>query len=116
MTYVVPAEGTLFWLDTWVLVAGAPHPDAGYAWLNFIHEPEVQAGETSYTGHATPNDAAKQLVDPALLADPAVFPPDYVLAKLEGAGDTSGSTQRTDIWEEFRAGSGRADRGSTVAD
>ena len=26
--YVVPSEGTLFWLDTWVMLADAPHPNA----------------------------------------------------------------------------------------
>ena len=31
--YVVPSEGTLFWLDTWVMLADAPHPNAAYAWL-----------------------------------------------------------------------------------
>ena len=32
-----PSEGTLFWLDTWVMLADAPHPNAAYAWLDFIH-------------------------------------------------------------------------------
>ncbi len=105
--YVVPSEGTLLWLDTWVLLAGAAHPKAGHAWLNFIHEPEVQANETNYTRHATPDRAARALVDPALLADPAVFPPDRLMARLEVAGDTSGSRQRADIWAEFRSKVGR---------
>lgn len=102
-TYVVPSEGTLFWLDTWALLAGAPHPNAAYAWLDFIHDPEIQANETNYTGHATPNDAARDLVDPDLLADPAVFPPAAVLGRLEGAEATSANTQRLDVWEEFRS-------------
>ena len=33
---------------------------------------------------------------------PTVFPPDDVIAKLEGAEDTSGNNQRIDIWEEFK--------------
>jgi putrescine transport system substrate-binding protein len=102
-TFVVPVEGTSAWLDTWVLLADAPHPKAGHAWLNFVLEPEVQAAETSYTRHAAPSSAAKALIDPALLADPAVFPPADVLPRIEVVGDTSGSTQRRDIWEEFRA-------------
>jgi spermidine/putrescine transport system substrate-binding protein len=100
--YVVPSEGTLFWLDTWVMMAEAPHPNAAYAWLNFIHEPEIQGVETNYNLYATPNDAAKEFVDPAILADTAIFPPDDVIASLEGAQDTSGNNQRIDIWEEFK--------------
>ena len=82
--YVVPSEGTIFWLDTWVLLADAPHPNAAYAWLDFIHTPEIQAKETNYNIYGTPNDEAKPFVDPEVLADPAVFPPDEAFALLEG--------------------------------
>lgn len=100
--YTVPSEGTLFWMDTWVMLADAPHPNASYAWLDFIHRPEIQAEETNFNLYATPNDAAKEFVDPDILANPAIFPPDDVIASLEGAQDTSGNNQRIDIWEEFK--------------
>jgi spermidine/putrescine-binding protein len=104
--YTNPSEGTLYWMDAWVLLADAPHVDASYAFLDFIHRPEVQAEETNYNLYATPNDAAKELVDPEVLNNPAVFPPDEVFAKLEGAQDTSGNEQRIDIWEEFKSAVG----------
>lgn len=100
--YSVPSEGTLFWMDTWVMLADAPHPNAAYAWLDFIHRPEIQAEETNFNLYATPNDAAKEFVDPEILADPAIFPPEDVIANLEGAEDTSGNNQRIEIWEEFK--------------
>jgi spermidine/putrescine transport system substrate-binding protein len=100
--YTVPSEGTLFWMDTWVMLADAPHPNAAYAWLDFIHRPEIQAEETNFNLYATPNDAAKEFVDPEILADPAIFPPEDVIANLEGAEDTSGNNQRIEIWEEFK--------------
>jgi spermidine/putrescine transport system substrate-binding protein len=105
--YVVPSEGTLFWLDTWVMLADAPHPNVSYAWLDFIHEPAIQARETDWNLYATPNDEARPLVDPKILADPAIFPPEDVMAKLEGAKDTSGNNQRIDIWEEFKQSIGK---------
>lgn len=100
--YVNPSEGTLFWLDTWVMLADAPHPNGSYAWLDFIHRPQVQGEESNYNFYATPDEAAKAYVKPELLADPAIFPPEDVIAKLEPAVDTSGNTQRIDIWEEFK--------------
>jgi spermidine/putrescine transport system substrate-binding protein len=100
--YTVPSEGTLFWMDTWVMLADAPHPNAAYAWLDFIHRPEIQAEETNFNLYATPNDAAREFVDPEILADPAIFPPEDVIANLEGAEDTSGNNQRIEIWEEFK--------------
>lgn len=101
--YSVPSEGTLFWLDTWVMLADAPHPNASYAWLDFIHRPEIQADESNFNLYGTPNDAAKEFVDPEILNNPAIFPPDDVIASLEGAEDTSGNNQRIDIWEEFKS-------------
>ena len=104
--YSVPSEGTLYWMDAWVMLADAPHPNASYAWLDFIHRPEIQAEETNFNLYATPNDAAKEFVDPEILANPAIFPPDDVVANLEGAQDTSGNAQRIEIWEEFKSAIG----------
>jgi spermidine/putrescine transport system substrate-binding protein len=104
--YTVPSEGTLYWMDAWVMMADAPHPNATYAWLDFIHRPEIQAEETNFNLYATPNDAAKEFVDPEILENPAIFPPEDVIASLEGAEDTSGNEQRIDIWEEFKSSIG----------
>ena len=99
--YVVPEDGTLYWMDTWVIFDGAPHPEAAYAFLNFIHEPEIQAKETATNYYATPNDEAKKLVPPEILEDPTVFVPDAAFANLEGALDVSTDPLRLEIWEEF---------------
>ena len=104
--YVVPSEGSLYWLDTWVLIADAPNPNAAYAWLNYVHDPEVQAAETNFTGYGTPNDEARKFIDAEVLADPAIFPPEDVMSSLEGAVDTSGNEQRIDIWQEFKSAIG----------
>ncbi len=101
--YVVPADGSLFWLDTWVMINEAPNPNAAYAFLNFIHEPEIQAEETNYNGYGSPNDEAKKYIDPEILADEAFFPSEAAMKNLEGALDTSGNQQRIDIWQEFKS-------------
>ena len=101
--YVVPSDGSLFWLDTWVMINEAPNPNAAYAFLNFIQDPEVQAEETNYNGYGSPNDEAKKYIDPAILADEAFFPSDAAMKNLEGAVDTSSNQQRIDIWQEFKS-------------
>ena len=106
--YIIPSDGTLYWLDTWVVLADAPHPIAAHAFLNFIHDPQIQAIETETNQYATPNSEAKKFIDPDMLADPALFVPDDVLARLEGAEDTSTDPLRLDIWEEFKSKIGQA--------
>jgi spermidine/putrescine-binding protein len=86
-----------------VVLKEPPHPNAAYAWLNFIHEPAIQAQETVHNYYATANDEAKKLVPQEILDNPAVFPPEDVISKLEGSLDHSGVTQRQDIWAEFKA-------------
>jgi spermidine/putrescine transport system substrate-binding protein len=105
--YVVPSEGTLFWMDVWVMMADAPHPNATYAWFDFIERPETQALETTTTGYATPNLEAKKLVPQEMLDDPAVFPPEDVMANLEGADPTStDNADRLAVWTEFKSSLG----------
>src|SRR4051812_10061722 len=53
--YIIPSDGTLYWLDVWTILSGAPHPEAAYAFLNFIEEPPIQGAETNSNFYATPN-------------------------------------------------------------
>ena len=106
--YIIPEDGTLFWMDTWVIFKNPPHPNSAYAFLNFIHDPEVQAKETVTNRYATANTEAMKLVPQELLNNPTVFVPPDVLAsgKLEGAQDVSTDPLRVEIWEEFSSSIG----------
>jgi spermidine/putrescine transport system substrate-binding protein len=105
--YVVPSEGTLFWLDTWVMLADAPHPNATYAWFDYVQRPDIQAKETEFTGYGTPNLEAKKLVSQELLDDPAIFPPEDVMANLEGADYTATDNEdRLAVWSDFKSSLG----------
>ena len=103
--YIVPEDGTLYWMDTWVIFKDAPHPNAAHAFLNFIHDPQIQAQETISNRYATPNDEAKKYVPKEILDDPAVFVPQEIFdsGKLEGAKNVSTDPLRNEIWEEFRS-------------
>ena len=105
--YVVPSEGTLFWLDTWVKLVDGPNPNAAYEWLNWIHEPEIQAAETEFTGYGTPNLEAKKLVSEDILNDPAIFPPPDVMENLEGADpEQTDNADRLALWADFKSAIG----------
>ena len=106
--YQIPEDGTLYWMDTWVIFKDPPHPEAAHAFLNFIHEPAIQAKETETNRYATPNDEAMKLVPQAILDDPTIFVPQSVLDSglLEGAQDVSTDPNRVAIWEEFKSNIG----------
>jgi len=102
--YVIPSEGTEFWVDTWAIPKDAPHPDAAHAFINFILQPSVQGKETNYTYYATPESSAIPCVDPTLSGDPSVFPDPATLSKLEAAKDLGEGTKlRDEIWTKFKS-------------
>ena len=73
--YVLPAEGTHMFLDSLAIPKDAPHKDAAHAFINFVLRPDVSAmvsGEFPYTN---PNVAARKLLTPEQLANPASYPP-----------------------------------------
>ena len=78
------------WIS-WTVLAEAPHPVAAHAFINFIHEPEIQAQETETNYYATPNDEAKEFIDPAILADPTIFVADDIFGSSNPRGTTRGS-------------------------
>jgi spermidine/putrescine transport system substrate-binding protein len=101
--YVVPSEGSIFWLDSYVMFKDAPNPNAAYAFLNYIHEPERAAAESIYNGYGTPNDEAKKYIPADILADETYYPSEEAMKNLEVTVDLSGNEQRIDIWQEFKS-------------
>jgi spermidine/putrescine transport system substrate-binding protein len=107
--YIIPSDGTLYWMDTWVIFKDPPHPIAAHAFLNVIEEPAIQAKETETNAYATPNDEAKKLVPQAILDDPTIFVPQAIFDSgvLESAKDVSTDANRVKIWAEFKSKIGK---------
>jgi spermidine/putrescine-binding protein len=102
--YVLPSEGSQIWEDDWAIAADASHADLGHTFLNFVLRPEVAAQEARYTRYATGNHAAWQLLDEEIRNDPATYPPEDLLMKLE-AGlpiEAEGQPLRDELWKEVR--------------
>jgi len=80
----VPASGSSLWTDTLVIPSSAPNPDAAYAWINLMLEPEVAAAMMQRLFFATPSRTAYALLPEDFKADTTLFPPGDILAKCEG--------------------------------
>jgi spermidine/putrescine transport system substrate-binding protein len=83
LSFAIPKEGGNVWEDTIAIATGAPHPENAHAFINFIFDPEVGKKITETIRYATPNKAAKELMDGAYKENPAIFPSDDILAKCE---------------------------------
>jgi spermidine/putrescine-binding protein len=81
--YMVPEEGAVIWVDAMVIPADARHPCTAHTFINFLLDPLHGAALADFNWCATPNAVAEYLMDPDILDDPAIYPPQEVMDRLE---------------------------------
>lgn len=102
--YVIPREGAILWTDNLAVPARAPAYYTAQVFINFLLDARIGARLSNFTRYASPNRAAWPYLDEALRRDPAVYPPDYVLQRLEVLRDVGPARVLYDrIWTRLRA-------------
>ncbi len=106
LAYSVPREGAQVWFDMLAIPAGAPHVANAHRFIDYLLDPQVAAAMTNATGFATANAAARRYIDPALLADPLVFPPREAREHLFPDPMKSDAYMRARLrmWTRFKTG------------
>jgi spermidine/putrescine-binding protein len=111
--YIYPTEGAILWQDNWVMLEGAGHPDAAYAWLNYTMQGDVfWLTLIDYT-YTNPNKAALEFakanhpdVYKSYADSPITNPPPEAIAQGHGIQDVGEATPLyDDIWVEVKGGS-----------
>jgi spermidine/putrescine transport system permease protein len=100
---IVPESGTLMWVDSMAIPKDAPNPELAHAFINYLLRPDVAVRNARKVRYASPNKAARPLMDADLLHDPAVYPPAAVLDRcgwLEDRGQDIRKIER--VWREVR--------------
>ena len=92
--YVLPKEGGLIWQDCMCIPKGAPNVENAHTWINYVLEPKVHAGIAKEVNYALPNEAARKLMPEAYRKNPAIYPPQDLLAKSETAKYLGEDVQR----------------------
>lgn len=82
LEYVIPADGSLIWVDNICIPVNAQHKELAEAFINYLLEPEVGAALSNYVEYGTPNAAAFPLVDEESRNNPAIYPSDSVRDRL----------------------------------
>jgi spermidine/putrescine transport system substrate-binding protein len=103
--YYIPSEGGIRGSDAMVLLANAQHPIAAQLFMDYMLDAQVSAANTNYIGYMGPNEAAKEFIDPEILADPSVNPDKAVIATLQELQDLGPDLEKYSTrWNELRAG------------
>jgi spermidine/putrescine transport system substrate-binding protein len=105
IAYAVPTEGSLLWQDTMAIPTGAPHPENAHAFLNYVLDAEAGKHIAETIQYATPNAAAKALMDKSYTENTSIFPPAEIVAKCEPSlylGEEA-TKVRDEIWTRIKA-------------
>ncbi len=84
--FVYPTPTANLWMDTWAIATGAQHPDAAYAFIDAILEPDASYKEVDYIGYSTGVKGLRERAEKEQFDLPElVFPSDEVIARLTPA-------------------------------
>lgn len=106
VAYSIPREGAPQWFDMLAIPKDAKHPQAAYAFINYLLEPKVAAANTNYIHYANPVSKATPLVDAAIRNDPTIYPPADVAAKMFTYSINPPEVDKlyTRLWTEVKTG------------
>ena len=78
--FVVPKEGTNFWIDSWVITKDSENVDNAHKFIDFMCRPEIAVINFDYLGYSTPNTGVYDLEEneefknsPIAFPDPEVY-------------------------------------------
>ena len=106
IAYVLPAEGTIIWMDNLVIPANSPHQSTAELFIDFLLRPTIAAQLANEMYIAVPNEGAYPYILPEVLNNPLIFPTTEDLAKAEFYTPISPEAQAIyqEIWARFSAG------------
>jgi putrescine transport system substrate-binding protein len=106
VNFSIPDQGAQLAFDVFAVPADAKHVDEAHAFINFMMKPEVAAKATNYVYYANGNKASQPFLDKDVLEDPAIYPPEAVMAKLFTIKPLAPKEQRvvTRLWTKVTTG------------
>lgn len=100
---VIPASGTMVWVDNIAIPRGAQHVELAHVFIDFLLEPEIAARNANFVRYPTPNRDARPLLSEEMQSDPAVNLPPAVLDKCERLQNRGAAiTAIEQVWRQVR--------------
>jgi spermidine/putrescine-binding protein len=101
--YVIPKEGGTIWQDNLCVLKSSAHKAEAMTFINFLLEPQTAALITSKVKYASASEEARLFVPKEIAQNPAIYPPDAVVARLEWIKDVGEAIKVYDrAWTELK--------------
>lgn len=103
--FVVPKEGSEFFIDSWFIPKEAINKEHAEAWINYLCRPEVAYKNFEYLYYTTPNKAAQEMIDKEYLEDKAIFPDEELVGRCESLKTLNNDTMDmySKYWKKVKA-------------
>jgi spermidine/putrescine transport system substrate-binding protein len=101
--FVIPAEGSLLWIESFVIPVTTQHKATAEVFINFMLRPEIMAQYANEYSYAVTSSAARADIHADILNNPAIYPDidgveiDHFLQPL----DLETQLVYEDIWRRF---------------
>lgn len=104
--FVVPREGTNYFVDAMCIPATSGHKAEAEAYINFLCDPEIAGANMDYVGYSTPETAAKAYMDPEIVESLVHYPDEETLARTQVFVNLPEETSRLidRLWAEAKMG------------
>ncbi|MGP4714357.1 MULTISPECIES: ABC transporter substrate-binding protein [unclassified Psychrobacter] len=106
LVYKYPSEGAILWMDNFVIPKNAKQVDAAHQFIDYLLRPENAKIVSEEIGYASPNSAARELMDEGVRNNPTIYPSQEVLAKAEFQEDVGDDALQVyqQYWDMLKTG------------
>jgi spermidine/putrescine transport system substrate-binding protein len=101
--FALPEAGGTLWSDNMLVPIGSPHKKNAEILMNYYYTPSVAAKVAQYVNYICPVKGAREemeKLDPTLVDDPNIFPPENINAKVFRTLEPEEETQFTQDFQK----------------
>jgi len=103
--FVLPHGGAHLFVDNMAIPKTAQHPQNAHLFINYLLRPEVGKKVADDFPYYSPNSAARSLLSPDQLANPASYPPAQEVSRMQTFRDIGEQAAAVDaLVTEIKAG------------
>ena len=81
LAFYHPSQGFNLFIDAMCTPSCCQNKEAAETFINFLCKPEIAGGNMDYLGYGTPETAAKEFMDPEVVASEVAYPSEETLSK-----------------------------------
>lgn len=102
LDYVVPSEGSVFWVDNLAVPNGAPSPYGAHLFIEFLTKAEIAAQNSTWIGYQTPNNDAFAMMDDPVIAELRPTPEQWAAGEIvDDVGEFN--SYYTNAWTQVKS-------------